>query len=130
MKKQSFIMSNQSGFFLSYTLFITTIIFIIITASIRTYQHEIEITHQLIDQLRGETLVQMGLAKFNQEYLPIERETFSVHYHLPDGEVTIAYSFIDDSEYRLHFTVITKNGLTYTTLKPIKSTSNIKVIPH
>lgn len=130
MKKPSFIMSNQSGFFLPYVLFITTIIFIIITASIRTYQHEIEITHHLIDQLRGETIVQMGLAKFNQEYLPIERDTFSVYYNLPDGEVTIVYSFIDDSEYRLHFTVITKNGLTYTTLKPVKSTSNIKVIPH
>ena len=121
MKKQSFITSNQSGFFLPYVLFITTIIFIIITTSIRTYQHEIEITHHLIDQLRAETIVQMGLAKFNQEYLPTKRDTFNVHYNLLDGEVTIAYSFIDDSEYRLHFTVITKKGLTYTTLKPIKT---------
>lgn len=90
------------------------------TASIRAYQHEIEITHHLVDQLRVETIVQMGLTKFNEEHLPNDEDTLNVQYDFPDGEVTIVYSFIDDSEYRLHFTILTKSGLAYTTFKAVK----------
>ncbi len=122
MKNQSFITNNESGFFLPYVLFITALVFIIITTSIRTYQHEIEITHHLIDQLKAETIVQMGLAKFKQDYLPNEQDTLNVHYSFPDGEVTIIYNFINDFEYRLHFTVLTKSGLVYTTVNITKTT--------
>lgn len=116
MKKQSFIISSESGFYLPYVLFIATLIFIVIAASIRTYQQDIEITHHFVEQLKAETIVQMGVATFNQEYLEIEQDTLNIHYSFPDGEVTMIYNFINDSEYKLHFTVLTKNGLSYTTL--------------
>lgn len=120
MKKQSFIMSNESGFFLPYVLFIATLVFIIIAANIRTHQHDIEITHHFVEQLKAETIVQMAITSFNQEYLEIEQDTLNIYYHFPDGEASIIYNYIDDTEYRLHFTVLTTNGLPYTTLKTIK----------
>lgn len=121
MKKQSFIMSNESAFFLPYVLFIATLIFIIIAASIRTYQHDIEITHHFIEQLKAETIVQLAIASFNQEYLEVGQDTLDFIYSFPDGEVLVRYNFIDDFEYRLHFTVLTTNELSYTTLKTIKT---------
>lgn len=120
MKKQLFIMESESGFFLPYVLFITALIFIIIATSINTYQQDIQITHRLVEQLRIETIVQMGLAKFNQEHLPNEEARIDVSYNFRDGEVTIVYSLINDFEYRLHFTVLAKSGLEYTTSHTVK----------
>jgi|SRR5690625_3119743 len=117
MKNQSYIMNNESGFFLPYTLFITALIFIIITTGIRTYHHEIDITHHLVDQLKSETIIQMGLAKFNQNHLPTDQDTLNVDYSFQHGEVTISYNTINDSEYRLYFNVLTKDGLVFSALK-------------
>lgn len=114
-------MNNESGFFLPYVLFIATLIFIIIAASIRTYQHDIEITHHFIEQLKAETIVQLAITSFNQEYLEAGQNTLDFHYSFPPGDASIRYNFIDDFEYRLHFTVLTSNGLSYTTLKTIKA---------
>lgn len=116
MRKKLCIISNESGFFLPYVLFITALVFVIITASIRTYQHEIEITQHHIEQLKAETIVQMGLAKFLENNLPTDQNTVHVHYNFPDGDVTLIYTLIDDFEYRIHCTVLTKNGLEYTIL--------------
>lgn len=117
MKKQSFFMNNESGFFLPYVLFITTLIFLTVTMSVRTYQHEIEITHHLVDQLRAETMMQMGLALFEKNDFPEGAEPFHVTYDFPDGEVTIKYEYMSELEYYLHFTVLTNGGLVYTTYK-------------
>src|SRR5690625_263343 len=124
MKKRSCILNNESGLFLPYVIFIVTLVFIIISANIRTYQREIEITHHLTEQVKAETIVQMGLAKFKEGDLPTEPETLHIHYLFPDGEVTMVYSLIDDFEYRIHCTVLTNNGLEYTTLLTEKTTTN------
>ncbi|HLQ98453.1 MAG TPA: hypothetical protein VK135_07160, partial [Candidatus Dormibacteraeota bacterium] len=92
MKKRSCIISDESGFFLPYVLFIVALVFIIITANIRTYQHEIEITYHHIERVKAETIIQMGLAKFKERELPTELETLHIDYLFPDGEVTLIYS--------------------------------------
>ena len=114
-------MNKEAGFFLPYVLFITSLVFIVITASINIYQQDIQITHQYIDQLRIETLFQMGQAKFKEEYLPNEMGTIQVKYTFPDGMVTIVYNRIDDFQYKLHFTILTENDSYFTIL----STNNI-----
>lgn len=125
MKNQSLITNKESGFFLPYVLFITVIVLTIITSSIRTYQSEIEITHHLIEQLKAETILQMGISKFNQDYLPNDQETLNVQYNFPDGDVAIIYNLISELEYRLHFTITTNNGLVYTTVNITKTTPTI-----
>lgn len=126
MKKQSYFTwiqkynVNEAGFFLPYVLFITSLVFMIVTTSINIYQQDTQMTHRYVDQLRIETLVQMGLATFRKEYLPNESSTLTVDYVFPDGEVTIVYHLIDEFEYRLHFTVLTVNDSLYTVLHTVK----------
>jgi hypothetical protein len=109
-------MNNETGFFLPYVLFITTLLFIVITASIKTYQQDTYLTHHYLDQLRAETIVQIGLTKFKEDYLPNEETSLKVNYNFLDGDVTIVYHLINEVEYKLHFTVLTKEGTVYTTI--------------
>lgn len=125
MKKRSCIINNETGFFLPYVLFITALVFVIITASIRSYQHEVDMTHHHIEHLKAETIVQTAFATFIQNELPTDQSKLHVDYAFPDGEVTLVYNFIDDFEYRLHFTVLTKNGLEYTALIKKEDIPNI-----
>lgn len=123
MKKRSCIISEESGFYLPYVLFIVALVFIIITANIRIYHHEIEITDHHIERVKAETIIQMGLAKFKEDELPTELETLHIDYLFPDGEITLIYSLISDLEYRIHCTVLTNNGLEYTSLFTEKTTA-------
>src|SRR5690625_7920843 len=91
MKRYSFSMNNEAGFFLPYVLFITTLIFIIITANINTYQKEILISKMHSDQIQFETLFQMGHVTLKKEAQILEENTRTLNDNCPTGAVHITY---------------------------------------
>lgn len=122
MKKQSFFIwvqkrkTTEQGFVLPYVLFITALTFIILTASIHTYQQAMQVSDRQIDQIKIETLLQMGIEKFKQEYITNDIPRLTVDYTFPDGQVTITSDIINELECELHLSVLTVNQSAYTTL--------------
>src|SRR5690625_1142105 len=123
MKKQLYFINNESGVFLPYVLFIATILFIVIFASINMYQKEMKLTYQNMEQLKIEKLFQKGYEKFTQEYsLNKLQKNLTVQYMFPDGDVSIKYIHLNESEGQLHFEIVTKENSLMSIIKPIKLT--------
>lgn len=113
-------MTKEQGFILPYTLFITTIILLLLTASINIYSREIQMTHHALEQLKLETLFQMGRTKFKNEFpfpAPVNDTTV---YDFPDGRVQIEYIPTED-EHNLHFTIYTKNDSVITKVNKLET---------
>lgn len=105
MIKPSFITRNQRGFILPYTLFVIAIVLLLLTIQIRTYQNDIRISHNHQEQLKIETLIQMGREQFKQDIVSKEKTTGAVTYKFPPGKVIIKYTQIDSAEYKLEWDV-------------------------
>lgn len=120
MKKQLFFINNESGFILPHVLLIATILLITVMTNINIYQKNVHLTYYHIDQLRIETLFQMGYAKFQNEFSPVDLDhQKTVTYHFPDGRVTIEFNQLNDEEGQLHFHLMTNNDTNLTIIKPI-----------
>lgn len=106
-------MNNEAGFFLPYVLFITTIMFIILTANINTYQKEILVSEMHSEQIQFETLFQMGYVTFKKDIRLLEEDKGKLEYDFPVGTVQIKFSEVSKDIYRLLFTIYTKNKAVY-----------------
>ncbi|MBT2214450.1 hypothetical protein KK120_01220 [Virgibacillus dakarensis] len=115
MKKQLSFTNKQHGFFLPYVLFITAIVLFVLTVNTNTYKNDIRIIHNHLEQLKIETLVQMGREKFKAETGTHTDERGTVSYSFPPGNVKIIYNRLTPTEYRLFFTVETGEK-TYTNI--------------
>ena len=60
---------NESGFYLPYVLMVAVISLTILTTTIYLYKNEIETTHYVTEQIKAETLIQMGRVQFKKEKL-------------------------------------------------------------
>lgn len=120
MRKQSRFLCNQSGFYLPYVLGITVIIMFSTVTQINLYQQNIELTSQHLEQLRIETLVQMGYQKFEEEYPVVDLDPFEVYYSFPHGTVNLRYIVLDDLDYNLHVDVLTAEQSAHATFRRIK----------
>lgn len=109
MKKRLSFINNQSGFFLPYVLFITSLVFIFITSNISIYQNELQITDRQVEQLKIETLFQMGRAKLKENIEMFEAGNTAT-YLFQDGSVEILIEDWDDNKYKLFFTILTKGN--------------------
>lgn len=109
MKKRLSFINNQSGFFLPYVLFITSLVFILITSNISIYQSELQITARQVEQLKIETLFQMGRAKLKENIEMFEAGNKAT-YLFRDGSVEILIEDRKDNKYTLFFTILTKNN--------------------
>src|SRR5699024_836597 len=102
MKKVLFITRNQQGFILPFSLFIISILLLLFTIQITIFKNDIQITHNHQEQLKIETLIQMGREKFKRDIVSKQQQaTGTVTYKFPPGNVTIDYQKIDPSSYRL-----------------------------
>ncbi|MBM7597970.1 hypothetical protein JOC34_000327 [Virgibacillus halotolerans] len=108
MKKQLSFITNQHGFFLSYVLFITSLIFILTMSNIAIYRNDLQITANQIDQVKIESLFQMGRTKFKEELDKYNKQKDIVSYAFPDGTVDILIDDIHGNQYELYFTILTK----------------------
>ncbi|HLR75272.1 MAG TPA: competence type IV pilus minor pilin ComGG [Virgibacillus sp.] len=114
MKKQLSFMNN-SGFILPYVLFIITIILIVLSASIHIYKQEINMTHHHIEQLKIETLIQMSIMAFKDDYLNDSLDSGSVTYNFPYGTVHTDYSVETTSTILMQLTIRTDEHSSYQT---------------
>lgn len=106
-------MTNQHGFFLPYVLFITALIFIIVTASINIYKNDTHITHRLVEQTKIKTLVQMSSMKFKENLEELDSTDNPITYTFPDGNVEITYLVLNKQEIRIDFLINTEKNLAY-----------------
>jgi major membrane immunogen (membrane-anchored lipoprotein) len=107
MKKQSFFINKQDGFFLPYVLFITAIVLLVVSLGTHAYKNDIYIVHNHFEQLKIETIVQMGREQFKREVSEHTAKKGHVSYVFPQGSAEITYTRMDDTEYTLLFTVST-----------------------
>lgn len=124
MRKQSRFLCNQSGFFLPYVLGITVIIIFATVTHINLYQQDIKVTHQHLEQLKIETLIQMGYQKFQEEYPVVDSDQFEVGYSFPHGTVNLRYKTLGEMDYNLHVDVLTFNNSAFATYRMIKHEKN------
>ncbi|WP_375050429.1 hypothetical protein [Virgibacillus sp. JSM 102003] len=113
MKRQLLFTGSSKGFILPYVLFIIAISLIIITASINMYQNEIQITHNQINQLKIETLLQMARTSFKEEVLLGNDLDNPIHYQFPYGDVDVEYIVYNEKEYLLLFSIKTDSNATF-----------------
>lgn len=111
-------MNNQRGFILPYTLFIATIVLLIVMTNIITYNQNIQITYNYMEQIKIQTLFQMGREKFKQEVTTLEINN-KVAYDFPHGHVVIDYT-TTETEYHLYFLIYTENDSVYLTENTLK----------
>ncbi|HLR08249.1 MAG TPA: hypothetical protein VK136_03160 [Bacillota bacterium] len=114
MKKLSFSIHDQHGFFLPSILFVTTLALVVLSVSIQMYRNELEITHNQIEQLRVETLLQMGREQFIDDRNKNQLKVNPVVYSFPHGEIEIQYLQLEEDLYQLHNTISTIDGFSYT----------------
>lgn len=107
MKKQSFFINKQGGFFLPYVLFITAIVLLVVSLGANAYKNDIYIVHNHFEQLKIETIAQMGREKFKSEVSEHTAKKGHVSYTFPQGSAEITYTRMDDTEYTLLFTIST-----------------------
>lgn len=69
MEKPLYSTNNEQGFILPYVLFMSLLLSILITSSIKIYQNDAHLTENYLEQLQIETLFQMGKMKFQEETL-------------------------------------------------------------
>ena len=108
MKKQLSIINSQDGFFLPYVLFIISLIFILTTSNIAIYRNDLQITAAQTEQIKIETLFQMGRTKFKANIDQYNAKNNTASYSFPDGNVQIIIHSINDNKYDLYFTILTK----------------------
>ncbi|MFC4022799.1 hypothetical protein ACFOUV_03100 [Oceanobacillus longus] len=109
MRKLLSTTNNQHGFILPYVLFITTLALILITAHIHSYQLGIEITDRYVQQLKMETLFQMGRERIKTDIDEIAVPG-TLNYNFPYGEVRIEVQEIEQNNYELFFTITTNSN--------------------
>lgn len=108
MKKQLSFITEQRGFFLPYVLFITTIIFIVLTASINIYKNDIYITNRLTEQVKIKTMLQMARKQFKDNIDTLDTSSDQVEYNFPDGTVRAHYQMENKKNLSLTFFIKTK----------------------
>ncbi|MFD1038477.1 competence type IV pilus minor pilin ComGG [Virgibacillus byunsanensis] len=123
MKKILSFISNQEGFVLPYVLFFAALALFVVIASTDRYSNDVQITHNQIEQIRIETLVQMGRAKLLDELAHIPQDS-PITYSFPDGVVEISIISIKDNQYNLHLNVTTSSGSVYDTTNTLTLIEN------
>src|SRR5690625_4520730 len=123
MKKRLSSMNNDKGFILPVIWLITILSFIVISVMVQTYQNELFITEQNLEQLIVETLFQMGYEQFLQDHDVNDLTSYyEVQYHFPSGHVTIQYLQLNEQEGQLLFQIETVQSSYVTFLKPVNLT--------
>ena len=105
MKNYLPFITRDNGFILIHVLFVISLTFILVTSGIASYRNEIYITDRQLEQIKIETLFQMGQAKYKQEQNASSSPIQSVSYEFPDGYVDISIVRIEEDFTELHFII-------------------------
>lgn|SRR5690625_1766915 len=108
MQKRSLFM-NERGFFLPYVVVICFILFTTVASIVKIYEVEIESTNVMIEQIVHETIIQMGIAQFQEEKPYKNYDNGKVTYTFPPGEITIQFERIENGRGKLALNVVTND---------------------
>ncbi|WP_284140395.1 MULTISPECIES: competence type IV pilus minor pilin ComGG [unclassified Virgibacillus] len=120
MRKSLYLMNNSYGFFLPYTMAILAISFLVLMTSVSIYRNELFISHRLIEQIKIETLMQMGQEKFKVDAASSEKDNGKVFYSFPHGDVHIDYELVELNQFNLTIKINTNKNTHYFITKRIK----------
>ncbi|WP_077299474.1 competence type IV pilus minor pilin ComGG [Virgibacillus pantothenticus] len=123
IKKLSFT-HKESGFMLPLVLFVTALVFLIISTTVHRYQNNVIMTKNQIEQLKIETLVQMSREKIKQELIQNGEIENQMDISFPYGEVSVRITSLTPEKYRLFFTITTNNQSKLQLTGFLKSPSN------
>ena len=123
MKKQLHSTTKEKGFILPSVLFLTTIVLLYFSSSLITYKHDIQITHNMVEQVKSQSLFQMAYARYKKDYLTQNIIEENVTYSFPIGNV-IVNTTSTDKIIQLEFIIQTDNDFPYTVTKLSNSLSN------
>ncbi|RDW19194.1 hypothetical protein CWR48_09090 [Oceanobacillus arenosus] len=113
MIKELSFTNNENGFILPYVLFITSLVFIIVTTNIMMYGNDLQLTENQIEQVKIETLFQMQREKFKQEMKEHGLPKPVTTYLFPDGTVKITIIRSTDQVHELNIDITTNNNQHY-----------------
>jgi ribosomal protein L35AE/L33A len=112
MKKRLHIKPPKSGFYLPYTVFVSMIVFVIITTSIAMYQNNVHNTHKLMELVEVETMAQMTKAQFIQGEKYRTTSNGQGNYIYPYGNVDYRFSKqLPGDTWALHMDITTKSAV-------------------
>lgn len=118
MKGPLHFINNDHGFVLPYVLFIAAFILIVLSANIQTYEHDIYMTEQHLEQLRIESILQMGHISLKNDLIN-DNDLKSASYSFPYGELDVEIVRLDQNTFHVFKNVITKNKSKYKLTKHI-----------
>ncbi|MFD2046055.1 hypothetical protein ACFSTA_12305 [Ornithinibacillus salinisoli] len=113
-------MTNQKGFALPYVMFISLIVFIFVATNIVTFQNNLHVTNKIIENIKIETLFQMGYTNFYKDIESLINTEDTVTYVFPDGVVEITYFQLNDSTLSLYMNITTVNDTHYTVITQVE----------
>ena len=126
MRKQSYFINKEDGFFLPFVMFIISIIFIVITANIATYRNDIHITDNYLEQLKIETLFQMGHGALKEDLENSDKIIDKKSYSFPEGNVEISLISSSDEKFIYDFIISTNKHPHYALIHQMNVPDQIK----
>lgn len=106
MKKQFYIMKNNSGFFFPYVVVIATILLVSFSTAMYFYSNEQKVTENVVKQVKIESVFQMARAKFMEEKVYETHSTGELLYVFPDGDVKVVFEYVTDTELQIDYWII------------------------
>ncbi|MFC3039058.1 hypothetical protein ACFOGI_02160 [Virgibacillus xinjiangensis] len=108
MKRLLYFMNKKEhGFFLPYVLVIILVVLSGVASSIHAYKNTIDISRNHLEEIKIETLFQMGRAKVEKDLDTQEEVPRLAMYDFPDGNVVIDIFPMDPDTLLLHFLITT-----------------------
>ncbi|MUV39645.1 hypothetical protein JNUCC1_03529 [Lentibacillus sp. JNUCC-1] len=121
MPKPSFFI-NQSGFILPYVVFISALVLIALSASIHMYHNEIYMTDIEMENIKTETLLQMGYTNY-MKTIETGESPGEQFYTFPQGRVHIQFV---ESKAILNIKTTTNKNQRQTFVRPFSMPSEEK----
>ncbi|WP_226035030.1 hypothetical protein [Aquibacillus saliphilus] len=112
--------ANRDGFIFPYVAFIVVLVLVTITGSINLYRNNIEMTNFNEEQLKIDTLFQMGKSQFKQELLPENLNTSNQYtFFFPHGSVDITVLSYTEKNIYAKYDISTTKQSKYVTFSSI-----------
>lgn len=113
MKKPLCHFIDQRGFFLPHVLFIISLTLLIVSANIKIYSNEVYMMNQLTEQIKIETLMQMGYARYKEDLENGEDMANVMWYTFPSGKVKVTYVSREENKVFVRYQIITEKQTSF-----------------
>ena len=128
MKKQLHSIRSEKGFILPSVLFLTTLVLLYFSSGLLAYKHDVQITYNMMEQVKGQSLFQLAYTQHKKDYLSHNRIEKNVEYSFPIGNVKINTTVMNEV-IQLEFNIETNNDFSITVTKSSKVHFDAKAAP-